>query len=99
MSGSVTESRAKIVDVIKVERSGDKIVVPERVPIPTAILALQRALQAEETIVEVVHHFDGFAAEAAYALVTVLEEKFGFVDAVAQQDMWGGDRPPVMWTI
>lgn len=86
--------KPKLVQVVSVVREGDKIVVPPNVELPVAIDALQKALKAEQTVVEVIEAIDGVPQDAAHAFARVLENTFGYVANVPKTGMWGEKIPP-----
>lgn len=92
------DKKKKIVDVIKVERSGAKVVIPEGASFDSIIAALQAQKTYEESIVRVTGTIDCFINEGASAFYNVLKEKFGFVNMVKTPGMFG-DNPPALLTI
>jgi SpoVK/Ycf46/Vps4 family AAA+-type ATPase len=90
----MAEAKPKLVQVVSVVRNPGSINVPPDVALPVAIDALQKALKAEETIVEVIEAIDGVPQDAAHALARVLEAQFGYVANIPRTNAFGEKIPP-----
>src|SRR5215472_11366930 len=91
---SIAETKAtdKVV-VAKIERHGDKLVLPEKMSLKDAAQVIKRALEADEMVVELHENFNCFVFEGAYALKLALEELYGWVDIQPTPGFFG-DNPP-----
>lgn len=83
----------KVVDVVKVENHGDKLILPQGLTTKRAIEVLRAKMEYEEQVVSINAPIDAFVPDAAHALYRVLEDKFGWVNAVATPTIFG-PRPP-----
>lgn len=83
----------KVVDVVKVENHGDKLILPQGLTTKRAIEVLRAKMEYEEQVVAINAPIDAFVPDAAHALYRVLEDKFGWVNAVATPTIFG-PRPP-----
>ena len=79
--------------VAKVERHGDKLIVPEKMKLQDAFQVIKRAMEADEMVVGVTEDFNCFVLEGAYALKLALEELYGWVDIQPTPGFFG-DNPP-----
>ena len=69
----------EIVDVVDIVRSGQKIILPEDVPLTRVIARLVRQSEYEEELVYVSAVFSCLPDEGAVAMHRVLDREFGFV--------------------
>lgn len=80
------------------ERTGTKLVIPEKMTIPNAIDTLQRIQKYEEEVTEVKEVFGGFVWDAAIACQKAMERIFGWVSAektpIEMMGMVMGHQPP-----
>ena len=91
--GMILDAKEKI-HVAKVEKHGDKIILPQGMHISDAIKSLERQMQYEEEKVAITHAFPYFVWDGAYALGKVMEEKFGFVFGKTEYSFFEGEKPP-----
>src|SRR5215831_16170160 len=84
---------AEKVVVAKVERHGDKLIIPEKMKLQDAAQVIKRAMEAEEMVVQLNEEFNCFVFEGAYALKLALEELYGWVD-IQPTPSFFGDNPP-----
>ena len=89
-----TKAEDKVV-IAKVERHGDKLIIPEKMKLGDAAQVIKRAMEAEEMVVQVMEDFNCFVYEGAYALKLALEELYGWVDIQPTPDFFG-DIPPAL---
>lgn len=89
-----TKASEKVV-VAKVERHGDKLIIPETMKLSDAFQVVKRAMEADEMVVSVVEDFKCFVLEGAYALKLALEELYGWVDIQPTPGFFG-DNPPAL---
>lgn len=87
-----TKAEQKVV-VAKVERHGDKLIIPEKMKLQDAAQVIKRAMEAEEMVVTLSEVFNCFVYEGAYALKLALEEAYGWVD-IQPTPSFFGDNPP-----
>src|SRR5262249_7655311 len=87
-----TKAEDKVV-VAKVERHGDKLIIPEKMKLFDAAQVIKRAMEAEEMVVQLTEDFNCFVFEGAYALKLTLEELYGWVD-IQPTPSFFGDEPP-----
>lgn len=80
---------------VAVEKSGEKIVLPEGMSFDDAIDWMKKRKQDEEREIRVHEKVDAYPFDGAYALAKALAHKFGWVDLVPTPGFWG-DKPPVM---
>lgn len=83
----------KVVDVVRVENHGTALVLPQGLTTKRAIEVLRAKMEYEEQVVAINAPIDAFVPDAAHALYRVLEDKFGWVNAVATPTIFG-PRPP-----
>lgn len=90
---AVLESKEKV-HVAKVERHGEKIILPENMTYGDAIKNLERQAQYEDEKVQIQHDFPYFVYDGAHALGKVMEQKFGFVFGKTEYSFFEGEQPP-----
>ena len=83
---------------IQVDRTGDKIVVPEHLNYDDAIAALTRRKKEEEEPIAVMHEFNMTVPEGMVALLNTLRELYGFVNPTSTPS-WFGPQPPTFLAI
>ena len=81
-----------------VVRLGDKIAIPEKMPILDAIDALKAQLEAETQIVKIVETADCFPQDGGAILAGVLKDRYGYVSAKPIPS-WFGDQPPQLLAV
>lgn len=86
------------VHVAEIVRHGEKLILPEKLPIPAAINLLKRRAEYEDEEVAVQETFLAFPQDGAYALDKVLTEMFGWTPAEGTPGFFG-KTPPSMMTI
>lgn len=89
---STKQSRLERVDF---EKTGSKIIIPEGMTYETAMKALTRKREEEETDVSVNQEIECYPMDGAFALMQVLKEKFGWATAVPEMTFFG-PIPPQM---
>jgi len=95
----MAESKKKtITDVIEVVQWGEKLIVPEKLPLDRAVKVLQQKIEFEQQDVAINAVVPGFMFDAAHAFYRVLQEKFGWANSVATPTMFG-PKPPVMLSV
>jgi len=82
-------------ETVRVEKRGDKIIIPEGMPYKDARDWLTRQEQAEEAQVNIHHELKCFPLDGIVALLRAIEEIYGFAELGGIQT-WFGERPPVM---
>jgi transitional endoplasmic reticulum ATPase len=80
---------------VSFQREGAKIIIPDKMTLEELALWTQRMREQEETVIALSHEIDCYPIEGAYALLRVLNDKYGFVDVRATPGFFG-DKPPVM---
>jgi transitional endoplasmic reticulum ATPase len=96
MAEESSAKRPKKVNIGKVERHGEAIVIPEKMPIKAAVEILERQMKYEEESVEVQERFDCFPWDGALAFVRVVERRYGFVMAEKTMSFFGPEPPKVI---
>lgn len=84
-----------------IERAGTKIILPslpQPMPIMTAIGALLRYLEDEETLMDTFEIIRGYPMDVAVAFNKAMKEIYGWSSPVATPGFWG-DRPPTLVTV
>ena len=87
-------TKIKKAEIVR-EEDLKQIKIPERMDIRDAIKWLNRQMEAEESDVVVNEVFDCHPWDGAYQLSQVLDEIYGWVDAVAKKSFFG-DTPPAV---
>src|SRR5690606_29618018 len=83
--------------VVDIERSGDKILIPENIPIEDALKALVRRQEEEENEILIENEFpDMSPPEGALALYKALKDLYGFVDMKGYQNTFFGEQDAPM---
>lgn len=77
-------------------REGNRIIVPATMSLEDAGKAIALKIQEENTEVGVHEEIDAFPLDGAYALMQVLEAKYGFVTAVGTPGMFGKTPPTLV---
>lgn len=85
----------KVTKIAVVERSGEKLVIPEGLTVADAIDVLKRKQVDEETVVTLIDDFDTFIWDGCWALSKALDERYGWYQQVATPGFFG-DEPPAM---
>lgn len=83
----------KIVDVVQVERQGEKLVIPEGMTWDRVIDFAEKQKAYEQQRVDIFAQIEVFPFEGAYALWSELNDRFGYANAVATQGMFGEELP------
>lgn len=92
-SESLNQRTEKQVHTAEVVRHGEKLIVPEKMPIGSAIDVLQQVLDDEETLIEISEPIDCFPWEGAIAFRQAIEELFGYSRTVATMGFFGPNPP------
>ena len=79
-------------------RKMKRIVLPSGMALDEAIHHLEEQRDYEESDTGIHHVIDCFPLDGAYALMHVLEEKYGWAQAIKKQTMFGSS-PPTMLSI
>lgn len=88
------DAKAKATEV-SVVKEGTKLILPEKWTPEQAIDALKRKIEEENTAVAIHEEINAFPLDGAYALMKVLQAKFGWAQAVPTPGFFG-PNPPVM---
>lgn len=84
----------KSIKVAKVEKVGEKLIIPERMDYDDAIRTLRELKEQEDQETQFSEIIENaFPMDGAYAMAAVLEETFGFVCARPTPGFFG-DKPP-----
>lgn len=78
------------------ERSGSKLVLPEKMTIDAGIEMLQRIKKYEDETTEIVKKFNGFPWDAAISFSRAMEKQFGWVSAEATPGFFGPQPPELI---
>lgn len=89
---------ANKVQVAQVERVGEKLIIPSRMSITSAIENLMRVQKSEEEKIAVNTAFDVFPWDGAHALLLALMEKHGWLTQSPTPGFFG-PNPPAMMTV
>lgn len=92
-SNSLNERTKKEVHVADVVRHGEKILIPENMPIASAIQVLTSTMVDEETMVSITEEIDCFPWEGAIAFRQAVEEQFGYSRTIATPGFFGSTPP------
>lgn len=92
------ESKSTVVHTADVVRHGEKLIVPEKLPLASAVDVLQRKIREEEQVVSVNENIVAFPWEGALAFKKALEEMFGSSLMQNTESFWG-PVPPKMIAI
>lgn len=84
------EAQVHTADVV---RHGDKLIVPETMPLRSAITCLTEVMNDEETLISVSEAVDCFPWEGAIAFREAIEEIFGYSRTVATMGFFGPNPP------
>jgi len=95
---SMATTKKRITDVIEVVHHGEKLVIPETLPLERAVVVLQQKIDFEKQDVAVNAVIPGFMFDGAHAFYQVLREKFGWANSVATPTMFG-PKPPTMLSV
>lgn len=97
MSKTLDQAREKVM-VAKVERTGERMIIPSALTLKDARVLIDRleAYETEETIVR--NTFNAFPWDGAKALYDVIAEKYGWAQQVATPTMFG-EKPPELRSI
>src|SRR5258706_10639826 len=82
-----------VIHVAQIVRHGDKLVVPETMPLESAIKVLTVQMQDEEVIIAIEEAIDCFPWEGAIAFKKAIEQTFGYGGTVATPGFFG-PKPP-----
>ncbi len=82
-------------DPVSVERTGDKIIIPDGMSYEEAHKWLQRQEEAEEKKVAIFHELKCFPLDGMVALSRAMSQIYGFTDLTGRSGFWG-DQPPLM---
>jgi transitional endoplasmic reticulum ATPase len=91
-------AKIRKVDVFEVVRHGEKIVVPESVPLATAAKSLLQKAQEEEKVIQFHEDIETFIWDGAYAMTKAMEKLFGYSIATPIPGFFG-DTPPQMMAV
>jgi len=83
---------------VNVDRSGERIVIPETMTIGDAIIALKRRAEEEEQTVDFYEPVDTYPMDGVHALMLVLKERFGWA-SLAPTPGFFGPTPPAMISV
>ena len=75
------EKGRKVVTVVDVQRSGDKIIIPAKMALGVAAKALLDKEKAEEEYIQMHESVNAFIWDGALALMKAMEELFGYAKA------------------
>lgn len=78
MGNTLERNAEKEVHVAEIVQHGDKLIIPEKMPLPSAIDLIKRRMQYEQETVELNETFNAFPYDGAYALEQVLVDMFGW---------------------
>lgn len=92
-NNSLNQRAENQVHTAEVVRHGEKLIVPEKMPIPSAIEVLAQVLEDEETLIEISEPIDCFPWEGAIAFRQAIEELFGYSRTVATMGFFGPNPP------
>lgn len=95
---ATTTKRKTITDVIEVVHHGEKLILPESLPLPRAIKVLEQKWAFEQQDVQINAVIPGFVYDGAHAFYRVLQDKFGWANSVATPTMFG-PKPPTMMSV
>ena len=84
------------VKVIEVIRTGSSVIVPENMSIAEAIDALMMKQREEEEITNFSERINAFPWDGALAMVTAMEELFGYASSQPTQGFFGPEPPEMM---
>lgn len=82
-----------VIHVAQIVRYGDKLVVPETMPLESAIKVLTVQMQDEEVIIAIEEAIDCFPWEGAIAFKKAIEQTFGYGGTVATPGFFGPVPP------
>lgn len=82
----------------EIVREGTQIIVPDGMPLSTAIDHLETRMQFEEQVIDISEKVDAFVWDGALAFQKAMREIFGWADAVTVKTFFG-DNPPQMISI
>lgn len=82
-----------MIHVAEIVRYGEKLVVPEKMPLESAIKVLTVQMQDEEVIIAIEEAIDCFPWEGAIAFKKAIEQTFGYGGTIATKTFFG-DIPP-----
>jgi transitional endoplasmic reticulum ATPase len=89
----------KIKDVIDVVRHGDKLIIPEGLDLPRVDAVIHARMAYEQEEVKIYAPIDApFVFEGAYALHTVLTDRFGWAQGIPTPGFFGSE-PPTMLSV
>lgn len=91
-----TEERPRGNEEITVERSGNKIIIPENMDLSDAQRYLREKEQEEETYVAVAEDVNAFPLDGAVAFYNVLRRRYGWTNLKPTPGMFGSEHPPKM---
>lgn len=96
MAKSISEAADnKKTRVAQVERFGEKILIPTGMTLDDAIRNLQAKKEEEEQVVSLFEKFDVFFLEGVYAMVKVLDDRYGWFQQISTPGFFGSN-PPAM---
>ena len=82
--------------VADIVHHGEKLILPEGLPIKAAIDLLYRRAEYLETSVDITEKFDVFPLDGAYGLSQVIIDKYGWQEGKPIQSMFGSQKPQVL---
>lgn len=95
MGRDLTQEQANNTVVTHVEFLGEKLIIPEKMTIDSAVELLIRQKKYLDRVVEIREKFDVFPFDGAYALSQILSTKFGWAEGVPIKTMFGEQKPTV----
>ncbi len=98
LKNAVAPTPVKVVAVADVVRHGDKILIPDGMKYEDAIALIKSRAEYDGKTMAVSADFEVFPWDGAYALNSVLEEKYGWAQAIATPGFFG-DKPPQLISI
>lgn len=80
---------------VDIEAKGNKIVIPDGMPLKEAKIWVERKIQEEEIQVSICEPIEGYPLDAAYAFTKAMSEKYGWTHMIPIPGFFG-DTPPTM---
>lgn len=93
----MAEAKKQVVDV-QVVRMGEKLIIPERLSLVDAALAIKRQMEYEEEMVAIQETVDAFPWDGALAMQKAMAEKYGWATAEPTPG-WFGPNPPTLMSV
>ncbi len=97
MAGKTLERDAdKEVHVADIVQHGDKLIVPEKMPLASAVDLLKRRMQYEQETVSLSETFNVFPWDGAYGLEKVLVNMFGWAPSIPTPGFFSATPPALI---